>query len=343
MKLTGDRKLTCDRNYQQPGVFPDLKIMNGDLMKTTLLTTLLIMFFIMATPVSVFAKTGGKQSFAVSGDGSVYLLHPSEPDKVWKFDKNSRLIDKFGDEGPASDQLLAPIDMVWFRENLYILDKFGPQVKIFTSGGKFISAFGKDFPDDQRMKNPIQMRIQYSEAEKKPVIYILDPGLKKILKFDLEGRLIEGLDLPPDHEKYFQWMTSFNVEMNGKIRITVDSIESTSLKRILSYDEAGFPQDEFVFSKIAGVGLLSDILLLNEGHYMIADKSMDKSSAYTGSIMTFDQKNEAISQNKIYDSAKSRYYNPVKMLLVDPILYVMTEEGVVVKLDDKYNIITKWE
>ena len=106
------------------------------------------------------AEKAGKSGFAIASDASVFLLVPSGEKKIHHYKSSGVLIGKFGDEGPLEGQLLAPIDMTMYKNKLYVLDLFGPQIKVFSSSGKLLNEFGNDLPKDQ--KPEMRRRIRWA-------------------------------------------------------------------------------------------------------------------------------------------------------------------------------------
>lgn len=290
-----------------------------------------------------FADMSGKAGFAVASDASIFLLVPSGEKKIHHYKSGGALIGKFAAEGPLKDQLLAPIDITIYKNKLYVLDLFGPQIKVFSLSGKFLNRFGKDLPKDQKPEKPLMMRIRYSKTAKKDILYILDTGKRLILKYKLNGDFIEGLDLPPDDENYFQWMTSFNVDAEDNLWFTTDSIDDTALRHILVYDEAGFPKHDFSITKIdGGFGFLSDIIPLEENRYIVADSSHDMASSYTGSIIALTEA-EPIDQFSIYDPKGYKYYSPKRIAMVGNSMYILTSDNLLLKLNKIYQVQKIWK
>ncbi len=289
-----------------------------------------------------YAGEAGKTGFAVASDASVFLLVPSSEKKIHHFKSSGVLIGRFGEEGPGEGQLLMPVDMVIYKNKLYVLELFGPQIKVFSLSGKPLDEFGKSFPKDQKLVKPLMLRIRYSKTAEKDILYVLDKGKNLIMKYTLDGEFIEGLDLPPDDERYFHWMTSFNVDSEDNLWFTTDSIDDTALRHILVYDEAGFPKNDFSMTKVGdGFGFLSDIIPLEEGEYIVADSSLDMSSLYTGSIMLFTA-TEPSGQYSIYDTSNFKLYSPERISIVGTSMYVLTSNDLLLKLDKNYHVLKKW-
>jgi len=289
-----------------------------------------------------YAGDTGRTGFAVASDASVFLLVPSSEKKIHHFKSSGVLIGKFGEEGAVEGQLLMPVDMAIYKNKLYILDLFGPQIKVFSLSGKPLDEFGRDFPKDQKLVKPLMMRIRYSKTGEKDILYVLDKGKNLIMKYTLDGKFIEGLDLPPDDERYFHWMTSFNVDSGDNLWFTTDSIDDTALRHVLVYDEAGFPKNDFSMTKIGdGLGFLSDIIPLEDGEYIVADSSLDMSSLYTGAIMLFTA-TEPSGQYSIYDTNKFKFYSPERISIVGSSMYVLTSNNLLLKLDKNYHVLKTW-
>ncbi|MFH1513852.1 MAG: hypothetical protein ABIG42_00145 [bacterium] len=304
--------------------------------------SLAVLFIIACLVDTAAASTPGKSGFAIGEDASVYLLLPSAEKKIHHFKSSGVLIRKFADEGPGEGQLLAPIDMMMYKKNLYVLDLFGPQIKVFSASGEMIDAFGKDFPKDQKLKKPLMMRIRYSNTAKKDILYILDKGNRLVMKYTLDGKFIEGIDLPPEDEQFFPWMTSFNVDHLDNLWFTVDTTEETALRHVLKFDEAGFLKDRFSLTKMGGAyGLLQDIIPREDGNYYIADSSTDMSSEYTGSIILFSSEKPE-DKKTIYEKKNSRFYSPRRILIVGDLMYVLTSDDYLLKLTSSYQILHRW-
>ena len=304
--------------------------------------SLIFLLFVVCLVDTAAASTPGKTGFAIGQDSSVYLLLPSAEKKIHHFKSSGVLIRKFAGEGASDGQLLAPIDMVMYKNKLYVLELFGPQIKVFSASGKMIDSFGKNFPKDQKLKKPVMMRIRYSNTAKKDILYILDKGKRLIMKYTLDGKFIEGLDLPPDDEQFFPWMTSFNVDHLDNLWFTIDTTDETALRHVLKFDEAGFPMGRYSLTKIGGAyGLLQDVLPRADGFYYIADSATDSISQYTGSIILFSADKPEKKQT-IYDRKNSRFYSPRRILIVGDLMFVLTSDDYLLKLTSDYQILHRW-
>jgi len=304
----------------------------------------LVFFIILILQViPVWAKSQEKTAFAVTGDGEVFLMIPSSEKKIHHINQRGVIVNRFGEEGPGEGEILAPIDMLLWKEKLYILDLFGPQIKIFSKEGKPLGTIGKDFPKEQQMSKPFMMRIHHDDEKESDFIYTLDLGKHLITVFSLDGKYMNGISLNPDYEKYFEWMTSFNIDDEGNFWFTTDSLEDIALRHVLVFRKDGTLLKELSMSKTARGGFLTDIIPLPEGEFMVADSALStSSSAYTGALILFDSKGEPKDKKTIYDNKTSRFYSPRRVTLSTGGIYVLSSEDRLLHLDNNFEVLHSW-
>jgi hypothetical protein len=303
---------------------------------------LLTIIFLILFCIPVFAKTDGKTGFAVAPDESVFLLLPNKENKIVKYDNKGILLKQFGEEGPGAGQLLVPLDILIHKDRLFVLDKFGPQVKVYSLSGKFQYEFGKKLPTDQTMKNPLMMRVFHDKPNKRDLLYILDIEKKMILKFLLTGEFFESYGIPVDDDDIFPWITSFDVDPMGNVWFLMDSYQDTAFRHILKYDETGQKLMDYPMGKMGGDGYLSDIHVYETGDYYLADGSYGTNTGMRGQIILMDAQNQPQKEKEIYDWKDQKYYSPKRFSLAAGFMYVLSSDDILLKLDPSYKVIDKW-
>ena len=301
------------------------------------------MLILIAAPFKVSAKTEGKTSFAIAPGGEVFLLIPSEEKKIHHFNGKGIPVRRFGGEGPGDGELLAPVDMKYWDGNLYVLDLFGPQIKVFSPGGKQILSFGKNLPMDQQMKSPVMMRIRHDPDEEKDFIYVLDMGKNLVMIYTVDGKFVDGFSLPLDYDKYFRWITSFNVDDLGNLWFVSDSTDDVSLRHVLVFDKGGAFVKELSMSKIGGFGNLTDIITQAEGRFILVDSSVGGSNqSYSGALLMFDEKGDVVEKKEICDKKTLKFHTPQRISIVQDSIYVLTNDDMLLRLDMDFNVLASW-
>jgi hypothetical protein len=86
----------------------------------------------------------------------------------------------------APNEFIFPFDMDVDNEGkIFIVDYKTGTVKKFGKNGKFAKSFGKKGDGPGEMRNPTQIAILNN------IVFVVDPGSRRILKFDKEGNFIE--------------------------------------------------------------------------------------------------------------------------------------------------------
>jgi hypothetical protein len=75
------------------------------------------------------------------------------------------------------------------RGNIYIVDRTSASIKKFDKRGMFIKSFGAEGTGRGQMKGPFMIAIL------KNLVYVADPGSRRMVIFDTEGRFIDNISL----------------------------------------------------------------------------------------------------------------------------------------------------
>jgi hypothetical protein len=300
------------------------------------------LFFILnLSPIA--SERDAKTAFAVTSNGDVFLLIPSSEKKIHHIDARGVILGRFGEEGPGENELLAPIDIIYWKNKLYLLDLFGPKIKVFSDKGKLLKVIGDGLEEDRKMKKPLMMRIHHDEEKKSDFIFVLDREKRFLIVFSIDGTFVKTINLMTEYEKYFDWMTSFNIDEKGNLWFTTDSFEDSSLRHVLVFSQDGYLIKELSMSKTARGGYLTDILLLPEGEFILADSVMSVSpNAYTGALIFFDSKGEPKDTKTIFDKKTSRYYSPRRLMLTSNGMYVLSSEDRLMHLNNDFAVLQSW-
>jgi len=137
---------------------------------------------ILATIDSSVTNLHSIQGVSIDSHQNLYLVD-SGNSKIVKFDSNGKLIKSWGSFGAGEGQLNNPSGIFVDSNHVHVADKGNSRIQTFDMDGNFQRTWGGSDIESQSLKNPESIAVSSSG-----IFYVSDSSLKKISKYDSEGK-----------------------------------------------------------------------------------------------------------------------------------------------------------
>ena len=201
--------------------------------------------------------SGPATCIALDGDGNVCV---GQQTKVEVFDTQGKLLRSWGEEGRGPGELNWVTGIAVFQANVLVADAGNRCIHRFDTTGDFISDIGKRDPEAKLDGLICPSPYCGLALDKAGVIYVTNPGLTRVERYSLDGKLLgfwgEGGSQP---QQFSGCCNPTNVALLGDGRIvTAEKI----IPRVKVYDANGamraFIGPEYFTKEAAGLGLAID-------------------------------------------------------------------------------------
>jgi len=222
--------------------------------------------------------SGPATCVALDGDGNVYL---GQQTRVEVFDREGKPLRSWGKEGRGIGELNWVTGIAVFEANVLVADAGNRCIHRFDTTGDFISDIGKRDPEAKLDGLICPSPYCGLTVDKAGVIYVTNPGLTRVERYGLDGRLLgfwgEG---GVQAQQFSGCCNPTAVALLGEGRIvTAEKITP----RVKVYDAKGemlaFIGPEHFTKEAAGLSLAID----SAGRLFVSDPGDDK-------IRVFQQK-----------------------------------------------------
>ena len=201
--------------------------------------------------------SGPATCIALDGDGNVYV---GQQTKIEVFDREGKLLRSWGKEGRGPGELNWVTGIAVFQTNVLVADAGNRCIHRFDTTGDFIADIGKRDPEAKLDGLICPSPYCGLAVDKAGVIYVTNPGLTRVERYSLDGKLLgfwgEGGAQP---QQFSGCCNPTTVALLGDGRIvTAEKITP----RVKVYDAKGemlaFIGPEYFTKEAAGLGLAID-------------------------------------------------------------------------------------
>jgi len=160
----------------------------------------------------------GPTDVAVARTGEFFVTDGYGNSRVVKFDKDGKFLLEWGKKGSGPGEFDTPHGIAIDNENrVYVADRGNARIQVFDSGGKFLREFKSD-----DIGRPWSLTFANDGY-----LYVVDggdlktgpPDRARVLKMDLEGRVVDRLGTYGKSDGQFYWPHDVAVAPNGDVYV----------------------------------------------------------------------------------------------------------------------------
>ncbi len=201
--------------------------------------------------------SGPATCIALDGDGNVYV---GQQTKVEVFDREGKLLRSWGKEGRDPGELNWVTGIAVFESNVLVADAGNRCIHRFDTTGDFIADIAKRDPEAKLDGLICPSPYCGLAVDKTGVIYVTNPGLTRVERYSLDGKLLGFWGVGGAQPQQFSGCcnpTAVALFGDGRI-VTAEKI----IPRVKVYDANGqmraFIGPEFFTKEAAGLSLAID-------------------------------------------------------------------------------------
>lgn len=302
----------------------------------SVLTLLLLLAAWLCGPAVAATNNVG---FALSEE-VIYLIQPTEEQKLALLDWNGKWLMSIGSEEPNQpDTLIAPVELVTDAAgNCFVLDQFGPAILHVTREGRVIRRWGERGFDRGQMRKPVDFALDDHGK-----LYVLDLGREAVLRFSTAGVFLDEIALDAENTDKLSWSTCIAVEPEGQFLLVADAPGVEGLLRTLSrFSASGDRLGQLTIAKVDAMGSITDIALMPEGQLVFVDHQQGTGSAYTGALYRFTSLADMESRIFLTDLERGRRFSPVRVKVWRGAMYALTQTNLLVRVSADGRIERSW-
>lgn len=290
-------------------------------------------------PSAAEAAMAQKRGFALTEE-VIYLLQPSEDQKLAILDWNGKWLKSAGTEEPQQpDTLLAPVELLTDAAgNCYVLDQFGPSIIVFNSQGQALRRWGTRGFERGEMRQPVDFGLDDLGQ-----LYVLDLGREAVLRFSTWGDFIDEIALDAATTAKLHWSTAIAVASDGTFYLVADQPGVEGLLRTLTrYSAGGDRTGQLTVAKADAMGTITDLAVLPEGKLLFVDHQSGTGSSYSGALYLFSSLASLEWRHFLSDPQRGRRYSPVRVKVFNGATYALTSTNLVVRVGEAGVVERSW-
>ena len=128
-------------------------------------------------------RMGATHGIAFGRDGMWAVIESSNHSCMWIFDREDKLVKKFGGNGTGSGKFNSPYGVIFDASNdLYVTDQCNHRVQKFNISGAYLLQFGSQGSENGQLNNPLGITSHNGK------LYVVEHNNDRISVFQLDGQ-----------------------------------------------------------------------------------------------------------------------------------------------------------